>query len=138
MFIDGVNKTGPVTPPKRKKPAGSGSDFDSFLDDAEAPSVSGPSPMSAINPFLALQEVTTDSEADIAHEKKRGNAMLDQLDELRMGLLTGTLSPQHLSKLKQVITAERVSVSDQVLTDILGAIEVRAAVELAKLEASKK
>jgi hypothetical protein len=64
---------------------------------------------------------------------KRGEDILDQLDELRHGLLLGAYSSAKLDNLLVMIRRQQTSVTDPKLREILAEIEVRAAVELAKL-----
>jgi hypothetical protein len=59
--------------------------------------------------------------------------LLDRLDELRLGLLGGRLSMAALERLTLLVAENRGKVDDPRLTQILDEIEVRAAVELAKL-----
>jgi hypothetical protein len=84
---------------------------------------------------LALQETpdaTTRSRAR-QRAKERGSLMLDQLEELRLGLLLGTVPLAKLESLAQLVRAKREQIDDPKLLAILDEIEVRAAVELAKL-----
>lgn len=62
---------------------------------------------------------------------KKGKKILNALDNLRISLITGTMPD--LSVLKEESTHEDEDI-DEKLQDILGEIETRAAVELAKLE----
>ena len=61
--------------------------------------------------------------------------MLDNLEEIRLGLLLGTIPVSRLEQLAQLVRAQREQVNDPKLTAILDEIELRAAVELAKLTA---
>lgn len=88
---------------------------------------------SALNNLLALQEI---SEEDI-HRKKlvqQGNNMLDTLEQLRRQLLVGSLPPQVLLDISRQISLQKQAVSDPRLGAIIDEIELRAAVELAKIE----
>jgi len=60
--------------------------------------------------------------------------MLDQLDELRHGLLDGSISEESLGNLSKLVRAKRENVDDPQLMEVLDEIELRAEVELAKLE----
>jgi len=133
MKVDGTGKVGSVAPGKRKKTSDGEGDFGSFMEEDDAASVSETSSVATVNPFLALQEVAEEPD-DLAKEKKQGYQMLDKLDELKLGILSGGISPSMLAQLKQSIINERAYVSDPRLNDIINAIEVRAKVELAKLD----
>ncbi len=60
--------------------------------------------------------------------------MLDVLEELRRRLLTGTLPMSVLLDLKRNISLQKQMTNDPALTGVIEDIELRAAVELAKLE----
>ncbi len=91
--------------------------------------------LSDLNTVLALQEAPDASTRSRARQraKDRGNLMLDQLEELRMGLLLGTVPVSKLESLGQLVRAKREQIDDPKLLAILDEIELRAAVELAKL-----
>lgn len=125
----GVSRTG------AKKGAG-GAGFGSLVEAAEetAPqsAVSGAVSISALDALLSLQEAG-DSTSDSARKgKKRAEALLDQLDRVRVGLLTGELPQSALRQLAQTIGQHRENVMDPQLADILDEIDLRAQVELAK------
>ena len=59
--------------------------------------------------------------------------MLDQLDKVKVGLLTGELPRSTLQQLAQTIATHRDQTLDPKLAEILDEIDLRAQVELAKL-----
>lgn len=63
---------------------------------------------------------------------KRGQSMLDVLDELKLALLTGHLPPDMQARLSATLREAGAS-GDPQLDGIIDAIELRAEVELAKL-----
>ncbi len=139
MKIDGPNKTtGPKGASKTgaKKSTGSGA-FSGMIEDTEetsgASGLSGAAPTTQIDALLALQgmEDSTSEEAT-RRAKKRGQMLLDQLDELRLGLLTGGIAPSTLHKLERAVTAERDQVMDPRLAAVLDEIDLRVQIELAK------
>jgi len=83
---------------------------------------------------LAVQE-SPDQTAKRARQRARERAgnVLDQLDEIRLGLLMGTIPAARLEGLAQLVRAKREQVADPRLNQLLDDIELRAAVELAKL-----
>jgi hypothetical protein len=97
-------------------------------------SIGGPVGLGGLTAMLAVQE-TPDQMARRARQRARERAgdILDQLDEIRIGLLLGTIPASRLESLAQQIRAKREQVSDPRLDQILDDIELRAAVELAKL-----
>lgn len=102
----------------------------------ETSPVAGTAPPAPIDPLLSLQEVP-DGTARRARGVLRGHDLLDDLDEIRHGLLAGVLSHSRLSRLQNRLNKLRDR-DDVKLSQLLDEIEVRAAVELAKLEMSQR
>jgi hypothetical protein len=86
----------------------------------------------SVSSVLALQEVDESNPRQRA--RRRGDEILDRLDEIRHGLILGSVSRQTLTQLEQVVRTKVAETSDPRLTEVLQEIEVRARVELAKLE----
>ncbi len=102
---------------------------------AEAPpvsAVSGGAALAPVDALLALQEVSDDP-GGRNRGHRHGEALLDHLDDLRLGLLSGRMSLGALERLSAMVASKRDQVDDPRLTQILEEIETRAAVELAKL-----
>ena len=92
--------------------------------------------ISAIDSLLAVQSIENSvggSQQAVDH----GKELLEFLDDIRLGILTGSVSQEKIKKLKQGIDNKRGWVVDKKLTQILEEIELRAAVELAKIEMSQ-
>lgn len=85
--------------------------------------------------LLGAQEV---DENEVRKRKaiKRGRLTLDALANLRDALLMGELPHSTLTQLEKLVEQERDHTTDPILMQILDEIELRAAVELAKLEMS--
>ena len=101
----------------------------------EAPPVSvmsGGAALAPVDALLALQEVADDP-GGRSRGRRHGEALLEHLDDLHIGLLSGRMSVDALERLSAMVTAKRDNVGDPRLAQILDEIEVRAAVELAKL-----
>ncbi|PWC86500.1 flagellar assembly protein FliX [Azospirillum sp. TSH100] len=97
--------------------------------------VSGTAATAGVAGVLAVQEVdvTDDATARASRGKMRAEEMLDRLEEIQHGLLSGTLSMQKLVDLAKVVQTRRAQVDDPNLAEILDEIDLRAQVELAKL-----
>ena len=83
--------------------------------------------------ILALQEV---DDATIGRRKarKHGETLLDRLDEIRHGLILGTIPRSQLNDMKTMIQRQRdFAIDDPRLAAIIDDIELRVLVELAKL-----
>ena len=94
--------------------------------------LSAPQAPASVNPPLAVQEVA-DATSEHAHAKARGEAMLERLDDIRIGLLTGFVPRDRLEDLLRLVNDERSKALDSRLGQVLDEIELRAKVELAKL-----
>ncbi len=94
--------------------------------------VSGGATLAPVDALLALQEVSDDP-GGRNRGRRRGEELLDHLDDLHLGLLSGGMSLGALERLSAMVTAKRDLVDDPRLAQILDQIEIRAAVELAKL-----
>lgn len=108
-----------------------GEAFKSELEGAAArPAAAGAA--APLDSLLALQEVP-DALVGRARAKRRGEELLDQLEQLRLGLLAGRLPRDRLERLVRLAAEQRELGDDPRLGEILAEIELRAAVELAKL-----
>lgn len=99
----------------------------------EPPLATGP--VSSVGMLLGAQEVD-DKEMQRRKAVKRGRLTLDALAQLRDGLLLGALPLSTIRNLEKLVEQERAFTMDPALKSILDDIEVRAAVEVAKLEAA--
>lgn len=66
-------------------------------------------------------------------QARRGHDMLDGLDRLKAALLGGRVALAELERLKSMLGARRDITDDPRLDDVLAHVELRVAVELAKL-----
>ncbi len=113
--------------------------FSDFLNAAQADGSAAPSEVSeaasaaSLGSLLALQEI---SEEERKRERliKQGKTMLDALERLRQQLLIGEIPMQMLPELATSLAAQKETVLDPHLLGIIEDIELRVAVELAKLE----
>ncbi|MCX7281416.1 MAG: flagellar assembly protein FliX [Alphaproteobacteria bacterium] len=120
---------------KRKAPAGAPS---SGFAVSEAPEshgqiVAGPGPIAALDSILMLQGMGDSMQGKrkcVAHAEQ----LLDLLDSVRAGLLASEIPRATLNKLAAAMTRRHEAFADPALQDVLDQIELRAHVELAKLE----
>ena len=90
--------------------------------------------MGGLTAVLAVQDSPDQMARRARHRaRERAGNVLEQLDEIRLGLLLGTIPASRLEGLALLIRAKREQVSDPRLDELLDDIELRAAVELAKL-----
>jgi hypothetical protein len=107
------------------------SQLDNSAEDTSVAPASSVTQVTAVDGLLALQEVpdALDRKRQLV---RRGNSLLDRLDEIRIGLLDGRIPHGTLTRLLQEVQNKRESVDDPGLLETLDAIELRARVELAK------
>lgn len=113
---------------------GASSDFAAQLSDEPAQAatpLAGTGALGAVDALLSLQEVG-DAASGRSKGLQRADDLLDRLEEIQMGLLTGALSRESLQELAWTVRQRRGESADPKLNDILDQIELRAAVELAK------
>lgn len=97
----------------------------------------GSVPLAPVDGLLGLQEVP-DPLAERRKAVARGEDLLDRLDEIRHGLLLGTISERRLEELAVLLRRRAHSVRDPDLAATLAEIELRVAVEIAKLSQLKQ
>jgi Class II flagellar assembly regulator len=118
-----------------KSASSSGAKFSIPADSSDVSTtsnVASSSPITSIDAIMALQGV----EDPVTGNKKavsRGQDLLERLEEIRHGLLIGSIPVERLQQLQVTLSNMDVKADDPQLTEIIGDIEVRAAVELAKL-----
>jgi hypothetical protein len=134
--IDGPGSIRTSQQIKRTAKGGSagGASFAKQLDETgEAGNTQGMSGTGGVTGILGVQEVD-DALAHASRGKLRALDILDQLEDLRIEILTGTISREKLTRLAQIVKARRGQISDPRLAEILDEIDLRAQVELAKYE----
>lgn len=100
---------------------------------AVAARTGGVSGVASLDALLALQEMGGPLERRRKAVNRAGR-ILDVLDEVKIALIDGGVSPMAMDRLMRAVRAEREATDDPGLEGILNEIETRAAVELAKLE----
>lgn len=133
MKVGGMSPASPFAGARgagRAAPAG----FETSPDVGATAPASAPASLGAVSSLdalLALQEAM-----DPAERRRRGvrraGRLLDALDALKLALLEGGLGGEALQDLQAAARETRHGVDDPNLDSLLGQIELRAAVELAK------
>ncbi len=136
-----VGGPGKIQSPSVKKSKGasksSGSDFASQVSTSGKATPSGgiasSGPLTSVDALLGLQEMP-DATAGRSKGLQFGRDLLDQLENIRRGLLLGTIPVHQLQKLAESLSKRKDQFQDPDLKGVLDEIELRARVELAKLE----
>lgn len=106
-------------------------------DAASVESLSGPNAAASLAGMLAIQEVSDEEIRRKRAAVRRGHDMLESLESLRHALLEGRIPPQQLRELERHLSDQRQQFTDPALQEVLDDIELRVAVELAKIETAK-
>jgi class II flagellar assembly regulator FliX len=137
MRIFGSNATARVASPSSPRRTGSGG---FSIDESDAPKSAAPAAalrtIGGIDALLALQGQDDPTERR-QRAVKRGRVALDVLDELKAEVLSGTLGPSTLQKLKSATAELRDASGDPGLDGVLAEIELRVEVEIAKMSPAR-
>jgi len=151
MKIDGPGRGNAIGRTRRAGRTGGGANADferalnGFLGDGPGPvggadgasASHGAAPVDSLQGLLSVQEVGADDDASSRQRRermmRRGEDMLDRLEEVRLGLLLGAIPKDRLMELARTVRARREQGPDRQLDALLDEIELRAEVELAKL-----
>ncbi len=139
MKVTGYGNIKPAISTRKRDGANAVSNFSDFLQAAQSSTESAVTEVnelasaSNIGNLLALQEI---SEEERRRERmfKKGANMLAILERLRDQLLIGEIPEKMLYDLSGAIAAQKEQTSDIQLLALIEEIELRVAVELAKLE----
>ncbi len=133
--VGGYESIKPGTAVKKRSSAGSVSSFADMLNAAGSEDAAPAAPLTDISAvgLLSLQEV---SEEEVRRKKlvQQGKNMLDVLENLRRHLLAGAIPAHMLHDLERQLATQKQTVIDPALMEIIDDIEIRLAVELAKLQ----
>ncbi|MGK2739286.1 flagellar assembly protein FliX [Tepidicaulis sp. LMO-SS28] len=136
MKVESRTRIGTASVRRPSQAGGSGATFSASpaADSQPARAVSGSGPLAAVDALLAVQEA--DAAGDFRGSKRRAvnraEDILDLLDAIKLGILTGEVPGPKLSALLRAVESHRDMVADPELAEILDHVELRARVELAK------
>lgn len=141
MRIEGPGRPAPSRAERAKRSARASAFAPAASAAGAEPSAPAAAPVSAgnagavgsVDALFALQAVEARPE-DTEKTLDRAGKMLEALDDLRMALLEGRAGAGALSRLAAVVEQERGVSKDAELNAAVEAVELRAAVELAKAE----
>ena len=135
MKIESNRPVGTAGIRKDGKRSGSSGFADALRPEEETSTqaVSGPAVLSGIDALFALQEVP-DAAGERSKQFARADEMLERLEDLKRGLLLGSISPSKLTDLARLAKEGSAQIADPKVREVLQDIELRARVELAKLE----
>ena len=127
---------------KKRGDVSQASDFADLLaaasaEESSAAAQTGEVAAAGLTNLLALQEIS-EEEAQRRRLVQQGTELVDVLERLRRQLLMGTMPASLLRDLSRRLSLHRQQTTDPGLNALMDDIELRAAVELAKLETALK
>ncbi len=140
MRIEGPSKPrGPSGARKSgKKSSTTKGSFSQAIGSTDEAGASAPAhqtaPIAAVDALIALQEAGSEESGARRAAFERGHRMLDLLEEIRRGILLGIIPRSKLEALARLARERRGRFVEPGLAAVLEEIELRAEVELAKLE----
>ncbi len=132
MRIYGPNGTSLSTStPTMRKTSSSGFSLPEPTTTSDARPAIAPKATTSLDALLALQEIEDPVERR-KRSVKKGKVALDVLDDLKLGLLSGSLNASTVARLRSAAADLKSSSGDAGLDAVLSEIELRVEVELAK------
>lgn len=132
MRIYGPNGATPAAPTSGARRASSSSfSLPGSGETSASRPAAAPVGVSSIDALLALQGVEDPAERR-KRAVKRGRDALDVLDDLKIGLLSGSLDRTTVQRLRAAASELKAESGDEGLDSVLAEIELRVEVELAK------
>ncbi len=142
MRIEGPGSTSGIKKSEKARKSGSTGAFGAMLEEDEGASETsqtrGAAPMAGIGSLLSIQSVDDPTEGKKRKKMMdRAGKVLDALDGVHRGLVNGEVTVGHMKDVSAAMKESRENVNDPKLLAILDEVELRAQVELAKLEMAR-
>ena len=135
--VNDINKAGDLGASSKAKKASGGDSFSLYLKETMKPSsspVGGSADISVSDAIFAAQMVNGEEEREKRRQMlRRGDTLLEKLEEIRDGLLLGYISKDKLIEISRYVRETKINTADEKLAELIGEIELRVEVELAKL-----
>jgi len=136
IYVADVNKVKDTNTSKTKKTSSDGN-FSEYLRGVvknTEDGVTGTTTISVAGAIFAAQMVGDEEEQELRKKQiKRGQSLLEKLEEIRNGLLLGYISKESLIEIARFVKERKFEAQDERLNEIISEIELRVEVELAKL-----
>jgi hypothetical protein len=140
MKIDRSKGTSGTSGTKKSSSKSSdGADFSQYVQGgaSETASTSATQSIASLDALLAAQEVEDPTQK--AAKKRayiRSDTILDKLEQVRIKMLCGNLTVGHMIDVADVVASHRDKIDDPKLTALMDEIDLRAQVEIAKMQAA--
>lgn len=137
MKVQGPGKT---QGPSKTKKSSSASEIDGKFGEfmtggvAKAASTAATHSIAQVDSLLAIQGAEDPTERSARQKaQKRCKTILDELEKIRLAMLSGNLTVGHMVDVADVVSAHRQKITDPALVAIMDEVDLRAQVELAKM-----
>ena len=143
MKIDSTKSSSDISKKKdAKKSSSDGGAFKSMMNSAQETTKTVGSALSSgiagIDALLAAQTAEDPAQEKAKQRMKdRAQDILAELDNLRLAMTSGRVTVGHMVSIADVVATHRDQIKDPELSAIMDEIDLRAHVELAKLEIAK-
>jgi hypothetical protein len=115
-----------------RRTGSTGFSLDDTTESFETRPAAAPRPATGLDALLALQGIEEDPTQRRKRSVARGKSALDLLDDLKIGLLSGSLDSSMVGRLRSAAADLKTVSGDPGLDQVLSEIELRVEVELAK------
>ena len=138
MFrIDDIRKSAELAKGKSTRKVSTGESFSDYLKMSSAQegnNIQNTTAMTSADAIFAAQMVDGEEERQKKQKLlKRSYGLLDRLEEIRDGLLLGSISKDKLIEISRMVKNKNIKCDDEKLREIMEEIELRVEVELAKI-----
>ncbi|MCB1538892.1 MAG: flagellar assembly protein FliX [Rhodospirillales bacterium] len=141
MRIEGPNRSSDVKKSGKARKSGDvSSSFGAFLDSdvEEADGPRGGAPVMGVGSLLAAQAAEDPTERKARKRMTaRAGKVLDALEGVHRGLLSGQITAETLERVSASVAERREKIEDPALSDLLDQVDLRAQVEMAKMEMAR-
>lgn len=133
-----TSQTGKAKKSDKTKTQGDGTFGELIGDGAQETQSAGASQaMARVDSLLDVQASEDPAErAARQRMQQRAHSILDELENIRVSLLTGTLTVGQMLNVADIVASHREKISDPRLVEIMDEIDLRAQVEIAKMRKS--
>ena len=135
--VNDINKAGDLGASSKAKKTSGGDSFSLYLKETMKPSsspVGGSAGISVSDAIFFSHLVSGEEEREKRRQMlRRGDTLLEKLEEIRDGLLLGYISKDKLIEISRYVKETKINTADEKLAELIGEIELRVEVELAKL-----
>lgn len=142
MKIEGPNRSQQTDKSKKKDRTSSGDgSFGSMVQGStgETSQSGATHSIAQVDMLLTVQAAEDPAERAARNRMtQRADSILNELEDLRISLLTGTMTVGQVISIADVVASHRERIMDPRLTAILDEIDLRAQIELAKMKMAMK